>query len=75
MHTYSHIEFDPAKADANLRKHKVSFTKAEEALRDPYSITIEDSDAIGEQRFITLGADTIAGYYLSSILRAAHVPG
>ncbi|MCX7669279.1 MAG: BrnT family toxin, partial [Anaerolineae bacterium] len=29
------IEFDPDKAAANLRKHKVSFSDAEQALRDP----------------------------------------
>lgn len=27
------IEFDPAKAQSNLQKHKVSFSHAEQALR------------------------------------------
>jgi len=36
------IEFDPAKAQANLRKHRVSFAHAEQALRDPFAVTIED---------------------------------
>ena len=53
------IEFDPAKARANLRKHRVSFADAEQALRDPQAVTIEDPDAEGEQRFVTLGADTL----------------
>lgn len=53
------IEFDPAKARANLRKHRVSFADAEQALRDPLAVTIEDPDAVGEQRFITLGMDTL----------------
>jgi uncharacterized DUF497 family protein len=53
------IEFDPAKARANVRKHRVSFSDAEQALRDPHAITIEDPDAEGEQLFVTLGADTL----------------
>lgn len=53
------IEFDPAKARANLAKHKVSFAHAEQALRDPNAVTIEDPDAQGEQRFVTLGADSL----------------
>jgi len=36
------IEFDPEKAASNLRKHRVSFAHAEQALRDPLGITIED---------------------------------
>lgn len=53
------IEFDPAKALANLRKHRVSFAHAEQSLRDPFAVTIEDPDAEGEQRFVTLGMDTL----------------
>jgi len=53
------FEFDPAKARANLRKHRVSFADAEQALRDPAAVTIEDPDAEGEQRFVTLGIDTV----------------
>lgn len=53
------IEFDPDKARANLQKHKVSFAHAEQALRDPTAVTIEDPDAEGEQRFVTLGMDAL----------------
>ena len=53
------IEFDPAKAKANLRKHGVSFAHAEQALRDPMALTIEDPDSRSEQRFITIGADAL----------------
>jgi len=60
MHTAAvEIEFDPAKARTNLRKHRVSFADAEQALRDPQAITIEDPDADSEQRFVTLGSDTL----------------
>ena len=53
------IEFDPAKARSNLRTHRVSFADPEQALRDPFAVTINDPDAEGEQRFVTLGMDTL----------------
>lgn len=53
------IEFDPVKAKTNLRKYGVSFAHAEQALRDPMALTIEDPDARGEQRFVTLGSDAL----------------
>ena len=53
------IEFDPEKAASNLRKHRVSFAHAEQVLRDPLGMTIEDPDAKGEARFVTLGADSL----------------
>ena len=63
------FEFDPAKARSNLRKHGVSFAHAEQALRDPMAVTIEDPDAGGEQRFVTLGADA-----LGRVLVVVHTP-
>lgn len=51
------IEFDPCKAAENLLKHRVSFTQAEQAVRDPNGVTIEDPDADGEQRLVTVGMD------------------
>ena len=53
------IEFDPSKARTNLRKHGVSFAHAEQALLDPMAFTIEDPDSRGEQRFVTLGIDSL----------------
>jgi len=53
------VEFDPAKARANLRKHRVRFADAEQALRDRFAVTIDDPDAEDEQRFVTLGMDTL----------------
>ncbi len=70
MHNESvEIEFDPAKARVNLAKHKISFAHAEQALRDPDAATIEDPDARGEQRFVTLGMDA-----LGRILVVVHTP-
>jgi hypothetical protein len=53
------IEFDPDKAAVNLRKHRVSFAHAEQVLRDPVAVTVEDPDAEGEPRFVTLGMDAL----------------
>lgn len=53
------IEFDPAKAAENLQKHGASFAHAEQVLRDPNAVTVEDPDAQGEQRFVTLGMDAL----------------
>jgi len=63
------IEFDPAKARANFAKHKVSFAHAEQALRDPLALTIEDPGAQGERRYVTLGMDS-----LGRILVVIHTP-
>ena len=49
------LEHDPVKADANLKKHGVSFADAEGVLYDPLAVTIEDLDAAGERRFVTIG--------------------
>jgi len=49
------LEYDPAKAASNLRKHGVSFADAEEVLFDPLALTIEDIDSLGERRFVTIG--------------------
>jgi len=46
---------DPAKATWNLKKHGVSFADAEGVLQDPLAVTVEDPDAEGEQRFISIG--------------------
>ena len=45
----------PAKAASNLKKHGVSFADAEGVLQDPLAVTVEDPDAEGEQRFISIG--------------------
>ncbi|MYN38709.1 BrnT family toxin [Duganella sp. FT109W] len=58
MHNqFNDVEFDPRKERANLRKHRVSFAQAEQALYDQLAITTEDTRIANEQRFSTLGAD------------------
>jgi uncharacterized DUF497 family protein len=50
-------EWDHAKAATNLRKHGVAFADAALALEDPLGRTMPDPDAVGESRFICMGAD------------------
>jgi hypothetical protein len=52
------ILWDPVKAEANFRKHKVRFSDAEPVLFDPIAMTREDVEAEGEQRFVTIGRDS-----------------
>ena len=48
--------WDPKKAAANLRKHRVGFPEAATAFADPLSITIPDPDhSVGEARFVLIG--------------------
>ncbi len=50
------FEWDPKKANSNLRKHQVSFEEASSALSDPMAATGADPDhSIGEFRYITFG--------------------
>ena len=49
------ITWDPKKADINLRKHRVSLAEAATVLTDDCALTREDPDAVGEQRFVSLG--------------------
>lgn len=51
------FEWDEAKAAANLRKHGVDFADAALVLEDDLAMTARDLHAVGEERFVTLGAD------------------
>lgn len=53
--TNAKIEWDPAKADANVKAHGVGFSEAATVLTDDFALTREDPDSFGEQRFVTLG--------------------
>ncbi len=50
--------FDPKKDAANITKHGVSLAEGDGVLSDPLAITIEEVLSQGEQRFVTLGANT-----------------
>ena len=53
------FEWDPRKAAANLRTHRVSFAEAVTVLEDDFALTREDPDAVGEERFVTLGLSNL----------------
>jgi uncharacterized protein len=51
------FDWDPAKARANLAKHKVSFDEAMTVFDDPLALSRPDASAHGsvEERWITIG--------------------
>jgi uncharacterized DUF497 family protein len=49
------IEWDPAKAEANLKKHGVSFEEAATSMLDPLALAQEDTGATEEARWILIG--------------------
>lgn len=52
-------DFDPRKAAANLRKHRVSFDEAITVFADPLRSTVSDEEhSLDEQRFISIGQST-----------------
>jgi len=54
------FEWDRGKAEANLRKHRVSFDEAASVFFDTLSVTIPDPDhSIAERRFVTMGVSTM----------------
>jgi uncharacterized DUF497 family protein len=60
------FEWDFGKADANLRKHGVSFEEAIEVFFDPQRIeTFDDRENYGEDRWKTVG---LAAHTLLSVV-------
>ncbi len=53
------LEWDPAKARANLRLHGISFAEAVTVLDDDFALTRDDPDAADEARFVTLGLSDV----------------
>ena len=51
-------EWDPRKAETNLRKHKVDFADAVSVFGDPLALTIPD-ESDEEPRFVTMGSDLL----------------
>lgn len=49
------FEWDPAKAESNLRKHHVSFETATRVFADPFALVKQDRIENGEHRWQTLG--------------------
>jgi hypothetical protein len=53
------FEWEPPKAEANLRAHGVSFAEVVTVLEDDFALTREDPAAADEPRFVTLGLSTL----------------
>jgi uncharacterized protein len=54
------FEWNPLKAEANQRKHGITFEEAESAFYDEYARLIPDPDhSIGEERFLLLGVSEV----------------
>jgi len=51
------VEWDPAKAQQNVRKHGVSFADAVTALEDERALTDRDVSSNDEERWVTMGID------------------
>jgi uncharacterized protein len=50
------FEWDPEKAEANLKKHGVTFSEVEPVFSDESAITIPDDESdVTERRFVTIG--------------------
>lgn len=62
------FEWDPQKAEKNLKKHAVSFHEAASVLGDALSLTYPDPNhSAREHRFITVGMSRSGG-----VLMVAH---
>jgi uncharacterized DUF497 family protein len=54
------VEWDPAKARWNARKHGVHFADAVAVLEDERALTMRDPLSHEEERWVTLGLDALA---------------
>ena len=53
------IEWDPAKARSNMRKHGVSFSDVEPAFYDDCALAMLDDRCTGEERHVLIGTDAL----------------
>ena len=56
------FEWDPIKAESNLRKHRVNFETATRVFADPFALVEQNRIENGEHRWQTLGI--VEGYLL-----------
>ena len=49
------FQYDPTKAETNLKDHGISFSDAEGVFLDPLALHRPDPDAEGEERFVAMG--------------------
>lgn len=54
------FEWDPSKAQENIRRHAVSFEEASSIFEDPFAFTIDDAEhSTDEKRFYTVGVSSL----------------
>ena len=53
------VVWDSGKARSNLRKHGISFSDAETVFYDRLAVSMEDRNAEGEDRYLTVGSDAL----------------
>jgi uncharacterized DUF497 family protein len=53
------VEWDPSKAVANRRKHRIDFADAATVLHDERAVVISDEWSEGEDRFVVVGMDAL----------------
>ncbi len=52
------FDWDPVKANQNLRNHRISFESSSEVMVDPQAVSIPDDEhSEEEERWVTLGRD------------------
>ena len=56
------VEFDPQKAVANFRKHRVGFEEAATCFFDQLALSMEDPFSQDENRWILIGMSVKARY-------------
>ena len=66
----TYFEWDPLKAESNIRKHGVSFEEAVDAFLDPSAISTLNRVVHGEQRWQTIGM--VTGVLLLFIAHTVH---
>ena len=55
------FEWDDAKAEANVKKHGVSFEEASTVFYDPHALVIDDPDhSYDENRYVIVGLSEVA---------------
>jgi len=53
-------QWDPEKADSNLKKHGIDFADAVGVFEDEWALTIKEHYVGNEQRFVTIGMDFLS---------------
>lgn len=53
------LDWDSAKAKANLIKHGISFSEVEPAFYDDFALSMPDVFSLSEERFVLIGRDAL----------------